>query len=501
METVKQKLTVGIPNKGLDLYCNLRMDGKLVRRFRSRSFVGAFASVIQSKMHGGKDWRIGYQDKYSSSTSQNDWIYDTQHDIESHSKTNPARVSVDSPYIADNFKNYDDDHPTYIVICNYGDFNGVYYGEKIDSNTFVLYDFDGNPIDGTGFSDPATTGYMMTEVGWTQHPPHQNDDKANFQGYVGNEWDVVIGRSDKAVDVRDIYVHDRIMPGSGDGQAAHGNLTINAQTTDKPTSKFVLTKPFTNQGTTTIEVKEIAVISQLYRNSEDVEYIGMSMIRDVLGSPLSVPAGKTLTVDYEVVVRVTPDTTDTDTDGTNGGFLANFVSQIRYLALNTGYTFRERLQLATLPGTTFIGEYDRGNVDPILASDTSVLGLKLGTVNKYVSMTDQSLDPDNAGAGIIQHGEADGQLYHYGTNVTPLVYDAVNDKVTFRIERIFENRSSTAVTVKELGLYSISNSLASDEAIQDDIELIARTALDSNDQFTIASGAYKKVIYEVEVQA
>lgn len=504
MEAVKQKLTVGKPSEGLNLYCNIKINGETKRRFRSRSFVGAFASVIQSRMHGGSDWRIGFQDFRSSSRSQNDWVYDTQHDIESNQKTNPARVSVDSPYIADDFKNYYDDHPTYIVVHNYGDFNGVYYGEKIDSNTFDLYDFDGNPIDGSSFSEPTTTGYLMCEVGWTKYAPPQTSDEAWFQGEVGTDWDVVIGRSDKSVDVRDIHVHDRIMPGNGDGLVSHGSVSISAQTTDKPTSKFVLTKAFTNQGSTTIEVKELAVISQIYKGSNIVEYIGMAMVRDTLGSPLSVPANATLTIDYEVLVRVTPDTQDTDTDGTNGGFLSNFVSQIREFATNDGYDVREQLQLATLPGTSFIGQDSQYNdsqlTPPDVASDTSPLGLKLGTVNKYVSMTDNSLDPDNAGAGIIEHGESDGQLYHYGTDVTPIKYDTANNKATFRIERIFENRGSISVTAKEMGLYSISNGLGT-EAIQNNIEIIARTALDSNDQITFAPGDYKKVIYEVEVQA
>jgi hypothetical protein len=497
MEAVKQKLTVGTPNKGLNLYCNVKLNGKTVRRFRSKSFVGAFGSVIQSRMHGGDDWRIGFQDIYSS--SYDNWLFNSQHDIESHQTTNPARVSVDSPYLSANFQDYDAENPSYIIIANYGDFNGCYYAKKIDNNTFDLYDFDGNPIDGTGFSAPTTTGYMQAEVGWTKYPPFADDPDVNWQGTVGCEWDMIVGRSDKAVDVRDAYLHDRIVPGSSDGTLSHGSVNVSAQTTDKPTSKFVLTKSFTNQGSTTVEVKELGIVMQVNKTGNDANQLGMTMVRDTLGSPLSVPAGKTLTVDYEVLVRLTPDTQDTDTDGTNGGFLANFVDYIRDMATNKGYNMREVGQLATLPGTAFIGQSQQHD-DTNESSNTSPLGLRLGTVNKYVSMTDNSLDPDNAGAGIISHGEADGELYHYGTDVTPIKYDTVNNKATYRIERIFENRGSTTVTVKEIGLYALSNGLGN-ELIQKDNAIIARTALDSNDQFTIAAGAYKKVIYEVEVIA
>jgi hypothetical protein len=112
-------------------------------------------------------------------------------------------------------------------------------------------------------------------------------------------------------------------------------------------------------------------------------------------------------------------------------------------------------------------------------------------------MTDKSLDPDNSGAGMIQHGEADGQLYHYGTDVSELSIDPATGKATFQIERIFENRGSVPVTVREMGIYGVTQ-VSTNRVIQAYPELLARTALDSTDEITFSPGEYKKVIYEVE---
>lgn len=496
MNTVKHRLTVGTPMQGLDLYCNIKVDGKQKRRFRSKSFLGSFGSIIQSRMHGGGDLKLGLIDIPSSSVTSNEWIFDYAFEITGAQAQNPAQITINSTYVSDGFQNYDAENPTYIIVVGYGDFNGIYHGEKVSGDTFNLYDFDGNPVDGSGFSIPSATGYALPEVGWTSFHPHDRYDENNYQARFGENWEVVVGRSDKAIDVRDVYLHDRVMPGTNDGKLSHGTQSVSSQVTDKPTSKITLTKPFTNNGSTTIEVKELGVVTRVYDEGNDAIAVGAAIVRDVLGSPLSVPAGATLTVDYELVIRLSPDTLDTDTDGTNGGFLANFMGQLRQMCIGGAH---ERLQLATLPGTSYIGDENDHNDDGT-ASNTSGMGLKLGTVNKYVSMTDASLDPDNSGAGMIAHGEADGELYHYGTNIESFQYDTANNKATFEISRIFENRGSTTVTVAEMGLISMSNAFGS-EAIQNNIELIARTALHPDDQFSIAPGDYKKVIYEVEVQA
>jgi hypothetical protein len=497
METVRKKLTVGKEKQGLDLYCSLKIDGEEKRRFRSRSFLGSFGSLLQSRMHGGGDYKLGMTDRRSITESQEQFIFDSQRDIEAYQQTNPAVIQWDITSQFNGYSDYDSEKPGYIVIVNAGDYNGVYYYKRLTDQSAELYDFDGNPIDATGWAIPSTTGYAMVDIGWNQAPAHSRNYLSFYQNAIVGQWDIMIGRSNKPVDVRDIYLHDRIMPGSGDQEANHGNRTINPLITDKPTSKFVISKPFTNQGSTTLEVKELGIYSTLYY-STDLLYHGFLQVRDTLESPLSVPAGKTLTVDYEVVVRVTPDTLDTSVDGTNGGFLAKFMELIREISLSSSSS-EEELQLATLPGTSFIGLEQQG--DDGFPSDTTPLGIKLGTSNKYVSMTDQTLDPDNNGAGNILHGEADGQLYHYGTDITPLKYDTVNNKATFTIERIFENRGSVAVAAKELGLVAISTHIDPNDAIERNRALIARTALDSTDEITFSPGEYKKVIYEVEVIA
>ena len=85
-----------------------------------------------------------------------------------------------------------------------------------------------------------------------------------------------------------------------------------------------MSKAFTNQEASDVVVRELAIVTGLASGNSDFNDAvgqGYSMVRDTLDSPLTIPTGRTLTVDYELVVRLSPDTLDTDIDGTNGGFV------------------------------------------------------------------------------------------------------------------------------------------------------------------------------------
>ena len=114
-------------------------------------------------------------------------------------------------------------------------------------------------------------------------------------------------------------------------------------------------------------------------------------------------------------------------------------------------------------------------------------------------MTDTKLNLDDNNKNGYEHGSEDGELYHYGTDVAPVEYDMNGNKAIYEVSRIFENRGSHPIDVREIGLFANVRALSTNDSPVP--ELIARTALHPDDQFTIAPGEFKQVVYEVEVIA
>ncbi|MDZ7658836.1 hypothetical protein [Fodinibius sp.] len=211
----------------------------------------------------------------------------------------------------------------------------------------------------------------------------------------------------------------------------------------------------------------------------EVTVLGCSKCATCLMSPLTIPNGSTLTVDYELVVRLSPDTQDTETDGSNGGFLQSFMGSIRDIAIGDSNGVDNSK-------ANYFRMKDKPGID-------RHIGIRLGDDNQFTSMTDAGLNIQDDNRNGYEHGEEDGQLWHYGNDVTAVQYDKANNKATFEIYRIFENRGSTDLVVREKGLWATDKNGNS--------QMIARMALDSTDEFTIAAGEYKKVKFIVEVIA
>jgi hypothetical protein len=132
------------------------------------------------------------------------------------------------------------------------------------------------------------------------------------------------------------------------------------------------------------------------------------------------------------------------------------------------------------------------------------IGLMVGTGTGSVANTNFALD------NRIPHGNSAGELHHYGMFITGYTVDESNGRLFFEAERVFENRTSSSITINEAGLYaggaayvdSRENAAitASDYYGRRfaDQHLITRTVLDTS--ITIDPGKLKKLYYEVGIK-
>ena len=488
MKTITNKLTVGKEHYGLDLYCTLNMDGKKVDRFRSRSFLGSFAYMLQSLMHGGRDIKLGltgYSSSWGDGSSNNMNI--SSYDISDSDGSTPLRVTCGTTLLFRWFKGKDDPRANYVTIFGAPEHNGIYRGVYLGSSQVELYHLDGTPVDGSKGS--AVGGKINPAVGFHNQSVTAHTSDEHWPHYSWQNWDILVGKSDRPVSVNDVYLWDRIMWGNEDGQLSHGAKSTSPIVTDKPTSRFTISKAFTNMGLEDVIIRELGITSQLGTGSNSSLGLGYTMVRDTLDSPLTIPTGRTLTIDYELVVRLTPDTQNTDIEGTNGGFLESFMQVIRSCTFRS---FGNKVKMNLGSGSGIMNITNAPDHIPWMT------GIRLGRDNQFVSMTDVTLQDG------ISHGTDDGELYHYATDVSSVEYDHEKNKAIFVISRIFQNRGSEPVEIREIGLFGNTDGNTSHNStthLNSAPELLARTALHPDDQFTIQPGEFKKVDYIVEVIA
>jgi hypothetical protein len=131
------------------------------------------------------------------------------------------------------------------------------------------------------------------------------------------------------------------------------------------------------------------------------------------------------------------------------------------------------------------------------------IGLMVGTGTDTVANTDFAL------ANRIVHGDAAGELHHYGMFITDYTIDEANGRLFFEVERVFENRTGSSITINEVGLYAGAAEYANRERYAGisgyyksrslrDQHLITRNVLETS--ITIGAGKLKKLYYEVGIK-
>ena len=129
--------------------------------------------------------------------------------------------------------------------------------------------------------------------------------------YFGDNWKfkaeanedaigIVIGTGVAAVTIDDYKLEDQIMQGTGPGQMRHLASTPGWPSVAGSNCDFLTSRTFLNNSGGSITVRE----SGIYCRVKGTTYYGYAcIVRDVLATPLDVPDGGSITIDY--TLRIT----------------------------------------------------------------------------------------------------------------------------------------------------------------------------------------------------
>ena len=106
---------------------------------------------------------------------------------------------------------------------------------------------------------------------------------------------VVVGTGNTAPTIDNYVMETLIAHGVAGGQLQYGAVTFGAPASDATTSRFTITRDFSNGSGGAITVFEIG----LYVDGYDTATRNFLAIRDVVGGGLPIPNGQTLTVNYQ----------------------------------------------------------------------------------------------------------------------------------------------------------------------------------------------------------
>ena len=111
---------------------------------------------------------------------------------------------------------------------------------------------------------------------------------------------VVVGTDDGTITAKSVdnnKLGAQIGHGTGDGQLQYSAVVFGDPAASATTSQFRITRDFANGSGGSIDVHEIG----LYVSDGTYNYM---TIRDILGSAIAVPAGQTLTVNYQIQANI-----------------------------------------------------------------------------------------------------------------------------------------------------------------------------------------------------
>lgn len=305
---------------------------------------------------------------------------------------------------------------------------------------------------------------------------------------------IALGRGTTANSVTTDSMADEITTGSGltgRGTFATSTLSpvISEPTVGATTSTIELQQVFTNNSGASQDVNEIGLWTHIEANSGGSSYFAL-IIRDVLGSTVTVNNGQTLTVTYEIVTSVPT---------TDGGILIQF-NEILYRQLAATNRESKDIFNANAIKANSSGQFymnSKGGLnplsdDPLTATSLSsyYVGPRIGSSTENVVNTNFRLQDAIGTNTAFEHGDDTNEFYHYGSYVTPIEVDG--DDLYFQIWRIFENRTVSTITVNETGLYIAYVS-------SDNIENVHCIARHKITPVNVLLGEYIKIIYEIRI--
>lgn len=154
--------------------------------------------------------------------------------------------------------------------------------------------------------DTTNTGRII------HYPAYLSSSGSVFLGTLGlvapsgdHTYGVVIGKGTTAPTPSDYKLESQFTEGTGVDQFSHGAVSIEAPTISGNTITTKVVRNFTNNYTATQNVSEAGLIARHYWQGLNftTEDFKILIARDVLSTPVSVPASATLTLRY--VIQVT----------------------------------------------------------------------------------------------------------------------------------------------------------------------------------------------------
>jgi hypothetical protein len=238
---------------------------------------------------------------------------------------------------------------------------------------------------------------------------------------------IVVGTSSSAVQLTNVGLGGFIKNGSGANE-----LTYNATvfTYDSATGRITLTNTFTNNAVSTEPTINEVGIAVEDTQTED----GLCLIvRDVPGSSYVVLKDAVLTVSYEFEFPF----------GLQNHAMLFAKHQIARNTANIGlYASNGSLVTASTFGTAdgafgFVGSIGADTRGIIVGTDATA-----GGFNTFV-----------LGDKIV-HGANTGELFHYESTISSFEVNNTLNSTGFYLSRVFKNKNTTTVTIREVGLSS-----------------------------------------------
>ena len=490
METINQSLYIGTPKRGIDLFCNVGINGRHKFRMHAESFVGPFIHDLHALIHGGHVRRMIVPGTSSMTNAilQNSMVRQENGDV--RIDTGSSRIYQGAHY----------DHGSvpdpseiplwaHIYECSgIPELNRSWRITKIESSgryTFVSGIPEEIDVSAWNQQDGRVTLRFFGNI-------------TTYHDYVQPFRNVTptVGVGVKPVSIRDFQLERTI-----DDKLSLGANSISTLVTDQEKSVFNVSRAFTNNTGEDVVIMELGLHCPFDSNSFRIRTPNL-FARDVLDAPTHLPNGKTLTLDYECLFELENFNQNTEEHGSNGGFLARFANALRMSAIQDRRIYPEA-HLLVMGFGGGMSNTDTGQ-SVRRSSPGWEYGIRLGESSRYVSMTDQQLSPDATvetpyNSGGIRHGHGDGELVHHGMVIDDEVtYDDASNSVKFSLARVFENRGSIPITVKEVGLYGQASTSTGATSVPG---LMARRALHPDDHFTIQAGEMKKVSYTIKMIA
>lgn len=340
------------------------------------------------------------------------------------------------------------------------------------------------------FEDPIPDD---TQTDFEIHPVALLSGIQGFASYF-RIFDIRIGSGTKTVGIEDMLLEQEFF-----SEFTDPDLTIDEPVIALSQSKIAITKAFTNQSGVDQTIREIMLYAEyeegistgedgptmdrdgnLISKERDEGYV-VPLARDRISDRV-VADGETVTITYEFVVSE---------DGKKG-ILATF-NELMYRQMahtdrtvrnwfNNDYTTDESSEQFSL-WPTGIGFYPR-----------SLGGIQVGTHTGGIDIDDVDMNDGSGNRTHIVHGEADGQLFHYGTEVQSHGVLSASEAY-LDLVGLFENRGSVAVNVNEVGL----NVLNTDHPDGVNPVCISRHILDVGDQKVVQPGEVLKVTYRLSI--